>query len=198
MDWPLAEAVVPALSLAAFRDELGDSQFALLLDYWLGLCDGPVLPGRRDIDPGQLKPILPYLYMLERTEDGGLRFRLAGTAMRELFAQDITNQTLDEVLPQRALRNAKRCYETVDRLATVWLTRILYDLGQGDRYRYGRLVCPLASDGRRIDAYLGAFETTDIYFPAAQLRGGGRPDPRHPHTTGSGAGALSPARNPSI
>lgn len=165
MDCLAADQEVPALSLPAFRDALGDSGLGLLLDYWLGLCDGAILPGRREIDPGQLKPILPALYMLERIEDGGLRFRLAGTAVRELFAQDITGRSLEEVLPERARRNAKRCYDTVDRLATVWLTWIVYDLGQGDRYRYGRLVCPLASDGKRIDAYLGAFETTDIYSP---------------------------------
>lgn len=161
----MVEAAVPALPLAAFRGALGESGLGLLLDYWLGLCDAAVLPGRREIDPGRLKPILPHLYMLERVDGGGLRFRLAGTAVRDLFAEDITNRNLDDVLPQRARRNAKRCYDTVDRLATVWLTRIVYDLGQGDRYSYGRLVCPLASDGRRIDAYLGAFETTDIYSP---------------------------------
>ncbi len=165
MDCLAAEQAVPALSLPAFRDALGDSGLALLLDYWLELCDGAYLPGRREIDPGQLKPILPALYMLERIEGGGLRFRLAGTAVRGLFAQDITGRSLEEVLPERARRNAKRCYETVDRLATAWLTRIAYDLGQGDHYNYSRLVCPLASDGKRIDAYLGAFETTDIYAP---------------------------------
>jgi len=165
MDCLAANQEVPALSLPAFRDALGDSRLALLLDYWLGLCGGPLLPGRREIDPGRLKPILPHLYMLERLEDGGLRFRLAGTAVRDLFAEDITNRSLDDVLPQRARRNATRCYDTVDRLATVWLTRIVYDLGQGDQFSYDRLACPLASDGRRIDAYLGAFETTDIYSP---------------------------------
>lgn len=156
---------VPQLPLDTFRALLRDTPLGQLLEYWLGLCDGARLPARKSIDPSALKPVLPDLYVLERQEDGGLRFRLVGTAVRDLFSKDITGSTLEQVLPTQALRDSRRCYDTVDRFATPWLTRIVYDLGQGDQYRYGRLVCPLATDGQRIDAYLGAFETIDTYSP---------------------------------
>jgi len=118
------------------------------------------------IDPAAIMPILPDLYILERLADNGLRFRLVGTAVRDLFRHDVTGKRLDEALDGEYYRNAVRCYRLVNATRTPWLTRIVYDLGQGDRFTYRRLVCPLSADGEQPDSYVGAFETTDIYSPA--------------------------------
>ena len=157
--------IPPALDESVFRSLLGDGPIAGLFDYWQGLIRADTLPGRKDIDPFAIKAILPDLYILQRGEDAVLRFRLTGTALHDLFGTDVTGKALDDVLEGRDLRNARRCYGAVDMMAAPWMTRIVYDLGQDDRYRYRRLVCPLASDGQHIDAYMGAFEAQDIYDP---------------------------------
>lgn len=161
-----AEAKVARLPLAAFRAELGDTKLRDLFDYWQGLIQDGRLPPRKAIDPAAILPILPDLYILERLPDHGLRFRLVGTAVRDLFRRDVTGKRLDEALDGDYYRNAVRCYRLVNATRTPWLTRIVYDLGQGDRFIYRRLVCPLSSDGEQPDSYVGAFETTDIYSPA--------------------------------
>jgi hypothetical protein len=163
-DAPLSD-VPEALDSAAFRARLPDPGLISLIDHWQDKAREGHLPSRRDIDPSALKSILSDTYILETDEDGTLRFRLAGSGLRAIFGREATGETLDAVLSGQDLENARRCYATAARLAAPWLTRNLYDLGQGDRFAYLRLVCPLARDGVRVDGFLGAFAPRDIFDP---------------------------------
>ncbi|WP_367575660.1 PAS domain-containing protein [Pelagibius sp.] len=58
-----------------------------LYDYWRALsqrCGG--IPQRDDLDPAEIPSLLPFVFIVEKLpEDGRYRFRLSGTAIREIM-----------------------------------------------------------------------------------------------------------------
>jgi hypothetical protein len=72
-----------------------------LAAYWRGkIVDQPV-PHRRDIDPADLKPLLPWLIIVE-IEAAPFRvlYRLAGTKVVEMNQCELTGRYLDELEEQ--------------------------------------------------------------------------------------------------
>src|SRR5260221_5837990 len=73
-----------------------------LYQYWAGRRGDRAMPARADIDPIALKPILPYLLLID-VEPAPLRFRfrLAGTfayeAREGLAVRELTGRYADEV-----------------------------------------------------------------------------------------------------
>ena len=76
-----------------------------LVDYWHGLCRrapaGP--PRRQDIDAGALRTHLAHLSIVEVTFSGAVRFRLAGSALREMAGMNLQGRQLD-ALPTAVAR----------------------------------------------------------------------------------------------
>ena len=61
--------------------------------YWRSLHQRGRLPSRADIDPAQIRTLLPCLALLDaQTPDGAPRYRLAGTGVVELFGQEPTGR----------------------------------------------------------------------------------------------------------
>ena len=59
-----------------------------LFYYWMGLKQTRPAPSRRDIEPRQIKSLLPNLFMLERVDTKHIIFRLAGTAFCERYGRE--------------------------------------------------------------------------------------------------------------
>src|SRR3974390_1476935 len=67
--------------------------------YWRSCADGTPIPSRYGIDPIQIPHLLPSLSLLNTGEDlGDLRYRLAGTRVREIYGEDITGRTVFQEL----------------------------------------------------------------------------------------------------
>ena len=56
--------------------------------YWLGLKQTRKAPNRRDIEPRQLKTMLPNLFILEQLDQKHCVFRLAGTSICERYGRE--------------------------------------------------------------------------------------------------------------
>ncbi len=66
-----------------------------LYDYWRACAQGRRLPMRYDIDPVDIPHLLPGLSLLDTGEDmSALRYRLAGTRVREIYGTEITGRTV--------------------------------------------------------------------------------------------------------
>jgi len=70
--------------------------------YWASLRDGARLPGRRHLDPGDIKRLLPTISLIDvvnRPEGAGpdYRIRLAGTGLYSVYGREITGKRLSEV-----------------------------------------------------------------------------------------------------
>jgi hypothetical protein len=70
-----------------------------LLEYWQGLRGERLMPRRSELDPGALKPILPYIWIQEVRGPNELMFRLAGTATREMFGVELTTRNQLDLTP---------------------------------------------------------------------------------------------------
>lgn len=66
--------------------------------YWRSLHRRGKLPSRADIDPAQIRALLPCLALLDnQTPEGNPRYRLAGTGVVELFGCEPTGQPVASI-----------------------------------------------------------------------------------------------------
>jgi hypothetical protein len=69
-----------------------------LHDYWNAKRGGQAMPRRADIDPSEIKPLLPYVLLGEFKDDPvRLRYRLVGTEVVTIYGVDFTGRWLDEL-----------------------------------------------------------------------------------------------------
>ena len=69
-----------------------------LHDYWLSKRGERVAPARGDIDPSEIKPLLPYVLIADLlTDPVRVQFRLAGTQVCQSFGFNITGRWLHEL-----------------------------------------------------------------------------------------------------
>lgn len=80
-------------------DEVRSDVVRFLLRWWLGKC-GADIPDRRDLDPADMKPLLPNILLSDVEHDPfRIRYRLVGTRAREATGFNIVGRYLDELLP---------------------------------------------------------------------------------------------------
>lgn len=71
-----------------------------LLGYWRSLGGGEKLPERTALDLRQLTHIMPWMFILEMTEDGALTYRLAGSALEEAIGRGMAGETYYSIFAQ--------------------------------------------------------------------------------------------------
>ena len=127
-----------------------------LYDYWLCKKGDRLMPSRQDIEPGEIAPLLPHLIMLDVHGDPGnsqYKVRLTGTHVDMATGQRLTGKWAHE-FPNSAglsrrfnwLVENQRPYYAEDRLMFV----------SKDFKNYSCLVCPLSSDGLKVDKILAS------------------------------------------
>ncbi len=117
-----------------------------LYRYWLAKRGGRTMPARRDIDPTEIPPLLPYLGIIEHA-DGELRYRLIGTALGQQLGRDVTGGTVGSYL-----RFAPGLRATVELVCTA--TRPVFNtgrLGPGLGHNISGLLLPLSEDGAAVN-----------------------------------------------
>ena len=137
-----------------------EPEFNELLRYWESRRQGDRLPARADIEPLELRGLLPHLLLLEVERAGDrlrFRFRVAGTAFTTLIGRDVTGRHIDELGPP------DRVTPVQDGLAAIVRTgQPCFLAGRptlhNDRFaRVKRLGVPLATDGRAVDMILAVW-----------------------------------------
>lgn len=69
-----------------------------LHSYWNDLRDGRDAPYRSEIDPRRIRGALETMFILETTQEGGLRFRLAGTKLCEMSGQELRGRSAESLM----------------------------------------------------------------------------------------------------
>jgi len=74
----------------------------VLLEYWVSKCADGRFPDRSEIEPRDIKSILPYIFIVERLDgkESDYRFRLVGTQIVENEGE-CTGQRLSEIFGDR-------------------------------------------------------------------------------------------------
>ena len=131
------------------------SNILRLLKYWEDLRAGRAVPLRSEIDPRKIGNLLDASFILEQTNSGGLRFRLAGTGLCDSMGMDLRG------IPAFAIinPNARETFEdvlsaTLTPPAVSELSLTSQTIGGAD-VQSRMLLLPLASDDGEINRILG-------------------------------------------
>jgi hypothetical protein len=126
-----------------------------LFAYWASLKAGARLPGRRALDPGRMKRLLPTVSLIDQLHGGDYRIRLAGTGLYGVYGREITGRRLGEVYAPAAADYWREELAKVvrDRRPAVGVHNLGWRGAPHLSIVWLRL--PLAADGADVDMILG-------------------------------------------
>lgn len=155
-------------------DFLKDRRLVELCRYWAAKRRGGALPGRGDVDPMELRALLPHLFLLDVVRCGGgfvYRYRLIGTALAELSGRDLTGETVSQEHYGAHIGWILDTLGEVVRISTPVAQRV--DMAwTGHHGRRAEIAfLPLASDGHTVNMVLGGMVRTAETPRAGALRG---------------------------
>jgi len=155
---------LPASGMSAARyDFRADRVLRTALDYWESKRGGRTMPQRRDIEPMELRPVLPHLQITEVIGGGGrFRYRLVGTAIVEAFGAEFTGKYVDELVSGERDTFVHACYRAVCASRRPAFARSKYVTTKNVDLTANRVLMPLSEDGAEVTQILGAltFEFT--------------------------------------
>jgi hypothetical protein len=129
-----------------------------LLAYWRSKChaDGR-LPGRQDLDPLELRDLLPNIYLIDVLPEERFRIRLLGEAHVEVYGRGKVGKVIDDIFPPPVAAEFNRLYAAVVRRRVPVINRGQVTWMESHSWmHYEGLHAPLASDGVTIDCIFGA------------------------------------------
>jgi len=143
-------------------DTLGDTDLTTLYEYWTSKRIGRAMPRRADINPSQIKPLLPDVFILEIHQPLRFRFRLVGSMICQRWRQDNTGKWLDELDFDGKLDTTLEQHASVARTG-VPRCDVQEFVGDNGRYlHYRRLLLPLSEDAITPNMLLGSQKAIGI------------------------------------
>ncbi len=135
----------------AYWREVERSRGALvhqLHDYWTSKLNGRPMPARADIDPGEIKHLLPNMLIMDiAAEPFRVRYRLLGTKVVSASGSDFTGRYLDEMVAADVENEWEECYRLVCREKRPLFGRATVPTQGGGSFTYDYGLFPLSSDG---------------------------------------------------
>jgi hypothetical protein len=127
-----------------------------LFAYWASRRQGAKLPGRRDLDPGDIKRLLPTLSLIDVVREPlDFRIRLAGTGLYDVYGREITGRALADVYNSAAADywRVELAKVVADGRPAVGMHSLAWRGASHLSILWLRL--PLAADGGEVDMILG-------------------------------------------
>ena len=126
-----------------------------LFEYWRAKRVGRKMPARADLDPSELKMMLPSMILVDVTYDDvgkpDFVYRLLGTHEVEVRGENPTGRRVAENFFGPSLENVLGCYMTVIENKQPYLDDDYY-VRDGDYYAdEANIFLPLSNDGERIN-----------------------------------------------
>lgn len=124
--------------------------------YWASLRRGAGLPARVDLQPSNMKRLLPTVSLIDVVkEPRDYRLRLAGTGLYGVYGREITGKTLSDVYNTAAAEYWRRELDKVvdERRPGVGVHSLAWRGAPHMSILWLRL--PLASNGKDVDMILG-------------------------------------------
>ena len=140
-----------------------------LLRWWLERCAGDI-PDRADLDPADLKPLLPNLFVVDvEHEPFRIRYRLVGTRAIEVTGYDITGHYLDDLLAGDASEPWIEHYHTAYRTRRPVFGAVDALTRSGGRFVYEFGLFPLRKGGTAVDQFVAIEDYFDLATSLTQL-----------------------------
>ncbi|TDQ78493.1 PAS domain-containing protein [Dongia mobilis] len=146
-------------------DGITSPRIRRLLDYWYSKRHGNALPRRDDIDPGEIRDLLPNLVLVDIEQPFRIRYRLVGTRVADFNRIDFTGRYLDELRWDGQGRYT-RAYQLASTAREPVFGFDSWPLARDHTGRSEIVLLPLSADGKRVDRCIGL---EDFLFPEHQL-----------------------------
>ncbi len=145
-------------------------------EYWQSKLRGGRLPSRADILPGELRDLLPFLFIADvntLTPMGTeINLRLAGTHIERALGMDLTGCPVGGIAKHwQDFTVGRDFFDAANLRCAIIATHEIRGPANKEKFlpqqtsaaylRYHRLVLPLSRDGRHIDRLLGALVTEE-------------------------------------
>jgi hypothetical protein len=131
-----------------------DPVLGAALVYWKGK-GGRSMPARRDIDPTEMRRLLPHVQLIEPVADR-FRFRLVGTALAEAFGRDYTGRFVDELFDRARAGLICEVYRAVLERRQPMFLRNRYFTAKDTDLIANRVYLPLSEDDSAVNMIFGA------------------------------------------
>jgi hypothetical protein len=126
-----------------------------LHDYWQAKRGRRTMPARRDIDPAEIKALLPHVIIADLFDAPlRVRYRLAGTRVCESFGFNIAGCWLHELDVTSDVAFWTAQYERMMLSQSPVYGRTTGTEGTIELFRAGWALFPLSNDGTRVDQCL--------------------------------------------
>lgn len=132
-----------------------------LFDYWNAIRAGRPAPRRGEIEPGDIRRILPYVFILERKDRDNWRFRLAGTGLCRTYGMEFRGHNLLSMWPDECAENLKEALDHVTMNATVSVVEYTAATNDGREVSFEMILLPLAHEDGSMTRVLGAAVPVD-------------------------------------
>ena len=135
---------------------VSDPRLIRAFDYLDRIRGDRRMPSRRDIQPKDIKALLPHVFLVDvLRHPPRFRIRLAGTEVNNRFDTDLTGRFLDELDLGSRQQDILAAYAATVDAGEPSLDSEEFLRGDGRPLRYRRLLCPLSSDGQTVDMLFG-------------------------------------------
>jgi hypothetical protein len=129
-----------------------------MYEYWRAKAGARPMPARADIDPSEIKSLLPSMILVDVRYDAAGRpdfvYRLVGTREVEVRGENPTGLRVAEAFHGPSVENVLGCYMCVVESGRPFLDDE-YFLRDGDNFAdEANIFLPLSGDGRRVNMVL--------------------------------------------
>lgn len=132
-----------------------------LFRYWNTIRGKRELPCRDELEPSDIRALLPNLFILERNRSGGISFRLAGTHVCALFGLELRGRQFGMLWRGSQSAKAQRITAQVMRHRAAVMLSVRGHTGDEREIEIETLLLPLASREGASDRILGALSPLD-------------------------------------
>jgi hypothetical protein len=136
-------------------DTISDPDLAALHAYWSGKCNDRAMPSRADINPSEIRLLLPDIFIMEIHRPLRFRFRLVGTRICERWHANNNGKWLDELDYDGVRETVLEQYASVARIGLPRCDIAEFVGGGGLYLNYRRVLLPLSEDGVTPNMLLG-------------------------------------------
>jgi hypothetical protein len=126
-----------------------------MYDYWLAKRGSRTMPGRADIEPAEIKRLLPMMVLVDVTTDARrFVYRLVGTQEVAERGADPTGKSVAEAFFGGSLEETLSCYDYVVRNRAPFCYRDPYAASDGQIQNDDIIYLPLSEDGASVNMVL--------------------------------------------
>lgn len=143
-------------------DNVRSDMVRSMLQWWLAKSGGDS-SDRDDLDPADLKPLLPNILISDvEHEPFRIRYRLVGTRAREATGFNIVGRHLDDLLPTDPDEPWMDDYRLADRTRRPVLGAGSVQTASGEIFTYEHGLFPLRKGGSAIEQFVAMEDYGDL------------------------------------